>query len=374
MSTPDSDGVRGTVCTEEQYQNSTNLYPNSLNPTITCLTQGQSVGLTLTTEAAFLSLVAVTFIFVLIGRNVRRYRKAFPNGGWRLLEGPSDIYMFFIFVYDIFLAMGSILSVRWVHNGIVEAGPYCTAQGIVQQVGELGVATVTLILTIHTFVVALWNVGSQARKFAFGIVAVATLFVALWVSIGNVTHKHYVTPTPYWCWIGPGYKTERIAGEYMWFWITLFASVIMNISVYFWTKGHLAVNLQRMLLYPVAYAITILPTTSARWALFDHKKVSSAVTFFCVVVFDLSGVTNVLLFLIIRSELLLFTHPQNYRVPEATAETGRPTTVISNDTAKYNRSSRTTGTDIVDDGEWEPPHVGSSLAVPLSRIESRPEV
>ena len=43
---------------------------------------------------------------------------------------------------------------------------------------------------------ARWNVGSQARGFAFGIVAVATLFDALWVGLGNGLHKNYITPTP----------------------------------------------------------------------------------------------------------------------------------------------------------------------------------
>jgi len=150
-------------------------------------------------EAAFLSLTAVTFIFVLIGRNVLRYRRALPNGGWRLLQGPADIFMLSIFIYDVLQATGHILSIRWVHTGIVKVGSYCTTQGIIQQTGELGVALVTLILTFYTFVVAVWNVGGRARKFAFGIVAIATLFVALWVGLGNGIHKHYETPTPYWC-------------------------------------------------------------------------------------------------------------------------------------------------------------------------------
>jgi hypothetical protein len=28
-----------------------------------------------------------------VQRNVLRYRRALPNGGWRLLRGPADIYM-----------------------------------------------------------------------------------------------------------------------------------------------------------------------------------------------------------------------------------------------------------------------------------------
>ena len=43
---------------------------------------------------------------------------------------------------------------------------------------------------------ALWKVGIEARHFAFSIVAVATLYIVLWVSIGNDINKHYETPTP----------------------------------------------------------------------------------------------------------------------------------------------------------------------------------
>ena len=49
---------------------------------------------------------------------------------------------------------------------------------------------------MHTFVVALWKVGIGARHFAFSIVAVATVYIVLWVSIGNGIHRHYETPTP----------------------------------------------------------------------------------------------------------------------------------------------------------------------------------
>ena len=42
----------------------------------------------------------------------------------------------------------------------------------------------------------LWDVRLRARHFAFGIVILASLFVALWVDIGNGIHKNLVAPTP----------------------------------------------------------------------------------------------------------------------------------------------------------------------------------
>ena len=43
---------------------------------------------------------------------------------------------------------------------------------------------------------AIWSVGSRSRYFAFGIVALATLFIALWVGLGNGLDKNFETPTP----------------------------------------------------------------------------------------------------------------------------------------------------------------------------------
>ena len=52
---------------------------------------------------------------------------------------------FSLFVFDILQALGGILNIRWAHTGIVKAGPFCTAQGLIQQTGELGVALITLV-------------------------------------------------------------------------------------------------------------------------------------------------------------------------------------------------------------------------------------
>ncbi|KAI9463567.1 hypothetical protein BJY52DRAFT_921209 [Lactarius psammicola] len=384
------DGVHGTVCNAQQYQQSLLTNPHR---TISCLTQGQSIGLALTAGASLLSLAAVVVIFVLIGRNVLHYKRALPNGGWKLLQVPADVYMLSLFVYDILQAMGGILDIRWAHDGIVTGGHYCTAQGVTQQIGQLGVALITLIITVHSFVVALWNIGTRARHFALGVVGLASLFTALWVGIGNGVHKNFVTPTPYWCWIGPEYKLERLAGEYIWMWIALFASVIMYIPLYFWTKGRLSVDPDKwykfrlsesnvgypqrraalgMLFYPLAYSLMVLPLSIARWSLFNHKKVSSAATFFGVSMFNLSGAINVLLFLIVRPKLLLFSPPKEFSEPDVELRHSSTGSTIFPDS---NHSPQPTGVRLIEDvgnGVWNPTLQGSGNSVAPSRVDSRP--
>ncbi len=52
---------------------------------------------------------------------------------------------FSLFVFELLQAIGGILNVKWVHNGIVTTGHYCTAQGLVAQIGELGVSLIILV-------------------------------------------------------------------------------------------------------------------------------------------------------------------------------------------------------------------------------------
>jgi len=332
------DGVNGTVCNAQQYQQSL-LSSDSSSPSISCLTHGESIGLALMAEASLISAISIVVILIFIGRNVRWYRKAFPNGNWKLFQMPADIYMFSLFVFDILQATGGFLSIKWAHNGIVTTGHYCTAQGLIQQIGEVGVALITLLLAVHTFVSAVLQVGLKARGVAFSLVCLACVFIMLWVVIGADIHKNYVTPTPYWCWIGPHFTGERIGGETIWLWITVFASAILYVPLYFWAEGFWSVVGYRfhwrtpdervgytqrratlgILLYPLAYSLVVLPLTIARYLQFGRHNVPTAAIFFGVTMFNLSGVINVTLFLTVRPRLLLFPRPREFQhSPEPT--------------------------------------------------------
>jgi hypothetical protein len=52
------------------------------------------------------------------------------------------------------------------------------------------------MLTVHTFIGALWRVRLQSRGLAFSLVGLTWVFGALWVGIGNGIHKNYETPVP----------------------------------------------------------------------------------------------------------------------------------------------------------------------------------
>ena len=191
----------------------------------------------------------------------------------------------------------------------------------------------------------------------------------------------------YWCWISPKFPGERLGGEYIWLWIALFASAILNIPLYFWAEGFWSIDEEYnfhwwdpdqrvryphrravlgMILYvitsrvvnfthrrqslassyPVAYSLIVLPLTVARWLLFSGHHVSSAATFFAISMFYLSGTVNVLLFLITRPELLLFPRPEELDeqediplAPQGTVPQGvGPANFSGSDMAKFQHS------------------------------------
>ena len=60
---------------------------------------------------------------------------------------------------------------------------------------------------------ALWSVGSRSRYIAFGIVALAALFIALLVGLGSGLDKNYEVPTPVIISI---YSPRRLIVDIIW--------------------------------------------------------------------------------------------------------------------------------------------------------------
>ena len=80
--------------------------------------------------------------------------------------------------------------------------------------------------------------------------------------------------------------------------------------------------------------------------------------------FNLSGAINVLLFLIVRPELLLFAPPHKIADPSTSS-------AILAETANYHHSPQPTEKELADDGGRNPPH---DPEVALSHIEPRPRL
>ena len=134
------------------------------------------------------------------------------------------------------MAMGHVLDIRWINEGKIYVGGYCTAQGTfihavtilnclpcsrplgtLQQIGETGSALATLVrsdismyhywdialtvpqaIAVHTVIAVLWGKLSRNTPVAYCVVGITWLFVILFVAVGVSvnTHgsEHYETP------------------------------------------------------------------------------------------------------------------------------------------------------------------------------------
>jgi len=185
---------------------------------IVCLTPGQRIGLAMDAEAGLISITAVVGAFILIFIKVYRSKK--------LVQRPMDLFVLALFSFDVIMALGRITSIKWVQEGKVSQGSYCTAQGVIQQFGETGSAMVTTVIATYTFVVVMW--GTFKRQLLVAYLAICSicvfLVVFIGITVGTQTHgtQDYMSPVGFWCWIGGNgthYNPERKGGEYAWMWI-----------------------------------------------------------------------------------------------------------------------------------------------------------
>ncbi|KAF7972384.1 hypothetical protein HWV62_18100 [Athelia sp. TMB] len=191
-------------------------------------------------------------------------------------------------------------------------------------------------IAVHTFVGVLWGKLGKNFLFAYCVVAITWIFVALSVALGVSLHtnstEQFDTPNGFWCWIGDKYKAEQIAGEYVWMWVTMFVSFITYSLLFLWARGNLTVSptqwwsirihrasseridpsggkvrSAKMIAYPIVFAIVVLPPTVVRfhYGFGSQRHIPNAWAFIIQFVFCLSGALNVLLFLTTRSGLLL---------------------------------------------------------------------
>ncbi|KAJ7188935.1 hypothetical protein C8R46DRAFT_877398 [Mycena filopes] len=297
----------GVICTPEEYSRSLS------DPSIHCLTRGQTIGAIARIVTGLCSLVAVV--------------------------DPMDVLMLSLFVGDLVQALGGVMDIQWVHTGVVILGPFCTAQGVVEQLGETTAAMTTLLIALFTFAGVWFRSGSTTV--ATMLVILVWLFVVLIIAIGNATHRGaFESPVPYWCWIGQQYLGYRLAGEYIWFWITLAVSILVYITLFLWARGNIQISdtawwrfsvhrrsssakmdaaerarrrrSYAMIAYPACYCLLLIPLSIVRWVEFAQERggrantIPAAATFAVSSVYRLSGALNVLLLLSTKPNSMLF--------------------------------------------------------------------
>jgi len=246
--------------------------------------------------------------------------------------------MLSLFLFDLVMALGKVIYIKWIYEGKVYTGVFCSVQGAVQQLGDTGSALATLAIALHTFIVVLWGPRRHQYFTAYIVVGLTWLFVGLFIVLTVTLNTHgsnfYETPAGYWCWIGNHYKPEQYAGQGVWVWIAMFISFFTYTPLFFWARGNISVSQTHwwkfrvhrdkdavqyidpdgrkrrsieMIVYPLVFATLALPLSVVRWSTgfgsTGHQMPTA--TFAVEFVYSLSGALNVLLFLFTRQSLLL---------------------------------------------------------------------
>lgn len=294
--------------------------------------QSTKIGLIFVVVAACLSTFAVSCLLLYIGTSVIYNPEV--TRGWK----STHVHYYFmnLLACEVVQGIGGIMTVKWTIDMGVTEGTYCTAQGIFQQMGDVGVALCSLAIAVYTFCVLAvrWH-----PPFISTIVVIVLIWIFLALITGVASAKHgaqgYYGDTKYWCWITDHFEDERIALEYFWMWLAAMGNIVIYVLLAFLVKGFLSfsgcsvrfhkpitpvesdplsienTNRSRttaiavqMLFYPAVYTITVFPMTVTRWMSFSGASVPFAATAFASVTFWSSGLFNVILFAITRPRLL----------------------------------------------------------------------
>jgi len=267
-----------------------------------------------------------------------------------------DIYVIALFAAEVIQGLGRGISMKWVIDGEVNTGTFCTAQGIMIQLGSLSVALATLAITVQTFTTMWWLIAPK-KTIALASVCVQWMFIILWTAIGFGVHtrppsKYYATPVPYWCWLGHNFNKERIAALYVWLWLTLGVSIALYLPLFLLHRGVIVPGtawyapsspvskksveydepgphqvesralsrtppgLWTAIVYPIVYCLVIVPFSVVRWISFivGESHISPTATLITAVVFSLSGVLNTVMYLLTRA---WFFRPKREVEPQA---------------------------------------------------------
>ncbi|KAF8754125.1 hypothetical protein RHS01_06207 [Rhizoctonia solani] len=261
---------------------------------------------------------------------------------------------------------GAVVNIEWIRGAECYCGSLCKAQGVIQTLGETGVA-----MSWHP------PTGAAGARIWGSVIALIWIYLSLCVSVGfavnqkklrsapiDVALEEFYAPTPFYCWIGQGYLIERIIFEYFWIWSTALSSIVLYSILFLRMRGYISVDPRRwthvrfhwrrtsssemsyvtgpngvrlqamatpsgrlvikqetkdalkMLYYPAAYTALVLPLSIARWSTFDPTKPPDlertaaetpfTATAIVVTIFGLSGVVNVIMFITTRPNVLGF--------------------------------------------------------------------
>lgn len=279
-------------------------------------------GVVALSTAGMLSLTAVLVASLCVVPRLASYKRTQILG-----------YFLCLLVSNIVQSTGTVMNIKWIQLGKVVYGPFCRAQGGIKQAGNIGNALWTLIIAFHLFD-QLFLRYRISRPFYLLTVLFGWSFVILIVVIGPAAIE---TPSkgPYfgisgdWCWITDEYRLEQTFLEYFFEYFSAGFSFLLYTAILLRVRGNLIIENRRprlrfvskedrwqlnlgrdftdlsvsravkqMVWYPVAYSVLIIPIGLARLSEFAGRSVPHWATIVTDVIFNLTGLVNVLVFVV----------------------------------------------------------------------------
>lgn len=229
-------------------------------------------------------------------------------------------YFVSLLLSDILQAIGSIMNTTWITKQAVIYGSLCTAQGVIKQTADIGIALWSLVIAIGTFLVLFLRIPHKRYTKWITLVANWSLLGAIVIAgptTASVKHGPFYGISGDWCWISLNYGAQRIALNYMVMFISAMLAFTLNLLAFLKMRGIVRAQApstsvasasrernekyehklaRQMLLYPLAYTILILPIACCRFSAWTGHEVPFAVTIFSDFIYLLSGLVHVVLF------------------------------------------------------------------------------
>lgn len=286
--------------------------------------------------ASCLSMTATCGLLIAIALSAFNTRKSTNKS--LFVRTHVAAYFISLLLCDLMQAVGSIMNMKWVQHKAVYVGDFCTAQGVIKQAADVGIAMFALIIAIHTFCVLFlrW----QTRPYVLWLTllsawsAIAAIVLAGPTLVDTTKTGPFFGISGYWCWITSAYPTQHITLDYIFMFMSAAFSFVLYSLVFLRLRGNIITDgwyiafrrvnssknatwrgrefadnemmviARQMMLYPVAYVIVILPIATARFCeMRGDVNVPFAATIFCDTVYLLSGLVNVTLFVTTRRVL-----------------------------------------------------------------------
>ncbi|KAH9012904.1 hypothetical protein EDB85DRAFT_1900043 [Lactarius pseudohatsudake] len=287
-------------------------------PIISTYTVSQSHAVIALVVASCISLIATVGLLSAI---------AISAFNTRMVKNPNMFvrthvvfYFISLLLSDILQAIGSIMNSAWVTEQAVIYDSLCTAQGVIKQTADVGIALWSLVIATRTFLVLFLRVPDKRYTMWITLIANWSLLGAI-VIAGPATTSDKLGPfygiSGIWCWISPNYSTKRIALDYMVMFISALLAFILYLLVFLKMRGIVRAQphstsvasadrernekyehklARQMLLYPIAYTILILPIACCRFFAWTGHEVPFGVTIFSDFIYLMSGLVHVVLF------------------------------------------------------------------------------